>query len=617
MIRCEHALECAGCPLIEHGYAEQLALKAARVRDSFARYPDVTALPLSAIEAASPIVGYRGRAKLMVSPRGALGMYGRKGHDVVDIPGCQVLAPALAEIAAALRALLADPPDALRPLLAPLDPEKGGVLSAVDLREVRGRRDEPAAALVTLVLQRDRAEAREVLTRAGAALRPLLPRAIGLAANLREAGSPQVLGPETILLDGASHAEDWIGSSYHFASFGSFVQTHRHQAASIHAHVSREIQPNATSGGPLRVLDLYGGSGAISLALARRGHRLTMVESFAPAAESARRAAEAQGFTGFEVRSGDVASVAETIASSGATFDAVLANPPRRGISVRAREMIAKLGADRLIYVSCDPDTLARDLDHLGRLGYAARSASPFDMIPLTDEVETVVTLDRAAPTLPRVVYEDDDLVVVDKSAHEPVVAHPAYAVSLIERARGLRGGAPLWPVFPMEAEASGVCFLARTEQAASLWQTALGEGGKLIHLAGVKGRPPAKGAIAHSLREHGRVYPARTRYRRLAVLGGHALVRAVAEGGRIHQLRRHFASTGHPVLGDERYGHAATNRFFEEKMGLDRTFMHLGRVEVTHPRTGARLVIDAPLAGELLLVAARASGGKLPRFLQ
>lgn len=614
-VHCEHARACAGCPLIEHDYAEQLRRKQARVRAAFADYPSLASLELRPIEAASPITGYRGRAKLMVSPHGAIGMYGRGDHDVVDIPGCRVLAPALAAVAAALRALLIDPPEALRPLLAPLDATAGGALGAVDLREVRGARGDAPAVLVTLVLQRDRAAPRDVLIRAGAQLRSLLPATIGLAANLRDAASPQVLGPVTLVLDGASHAEDAIGPSYHVASFGSFVQAHRHQAARVHTHVERELRPSRSASQPLDVLDLYGGSGAIALALARQGHRLTMVESFAPAAESARRAATAQGLASFEVRSGDAAGIARALADAGSRYDAIVVNPPRRGISASAREAIARLGAERLVYVSCDPDTLARDLAQLGRLGYASRAALPFDMIPLTDEVETVVTLQRASPTPPQVLYEDEDLLVVDKSAHEPIGSSQDDAGSLLERTRGLGGPreAPLRAVVALETEASGLCFLARTEQAAALWQTALAETGRLIHLVGVRGALPTKGVIQRPLGDHGRAHPARTRYRRVASLGGHTLVRAVAEGHGIHQMRRHFAYIGHPVLGDARYGHAATNRYFEEKMGLDRSFLHLGRVEVEHPRTGARLTVEAPLPGELRLVATRANAQHAP----
>src|SRR5262249_49288309 len=97
-----------------------------------------------------------------------------------------------------------------------------------------------------------------------------------------------------------------------------------------------------------------------------------MVESFGPAAQAARAAANAQGLERVGARGGDAAeSVAQRVAP-GESSAAVVVTPPRRGVSPAARDGVARLGAPVLIYVSCDPDTLARDLDHLGRLGYAA-----------------------------------------------------------------------------------------------------------------------------------------------------------------------------------------------------------------------------------------------------
>src|SRR5262249_25900151 len=78
-----------------------------------------------------------------------------------------------------------------------------------------------------------------------------------------------------------------------------------------------------------------------------------------------------------------------------------------------------------------------------------------------------------------------------------------------------------------------------------------------------------------------------------------------------------HLAAIGHPILGDERYGHVPTNRYFEEKNGLDRSFLHLVRIEVTHPRTGARLLIECSLPGDLRATLERATGGSVLRFLE
>jgi 23S rRNA (uracil1939-C5)-methyltransferase len=619
LVTCVHAETCAGCPLIELDYVQQLAAKRARVVTAVSHYPSLELVYTNPVELADPITGYRGRAKLIVAPSGAIGLYGRAGnHEVVDIPECRVLAPALADVAAALRRLIATPPSAARTLLLPFDPAAGGVLRALDLREVRAPGTGEPSVLVTLVLERDRATTRDELRAAGKALRPLLPRVVGLAANLHEADAPQILGPETLLLDGVGQAEDAIGGSFHVASFGSFVQAHRGQAARVHGLVAKEIASlEIDADRKPRVLDLYGGSGAISIALARARMRVTMVESFAPAAQSARVAAAAQKLDALDVRTGDAAEIAASLAAAGERFDAVVVNPPRRGVSPSAREAVARMAAPLVVYVSCDPDTLARDLDHLSRLGYAPSELAPLDMIPLTEEVETVSVVRRALPPAPRVFYEDDEVVVVEKAAHEPVAPHPEYMGSLLGRASRLPGGAKLRAVHPLDPGTSGLCILARTPEAEELWSAALVANGRLIYIAAAKGVTPAKGAVTRDLREGGRSYPARTRYRRLAMASGHSILRVIPDGSRTHQIRRHLAAIGHPILGDERYGHVATNRYFEEKNGLDRSFLHLVRIEITHPRTGARLLVESTLPGDLRAVLERASGGNVLRFLE
>ena len=636
LIDCVHAVECAGCPLIESDYVQQLATKRARVVTATSHFPALELIYTRPVEPADPIVGYRGRAKLIVAPDGSIGLYGRSGnHEVVDIPSCRVLAPALAEVAGTIRRLVADPPEAARALLLPYDPLGGGVLRAIDLREVRSpasdrgdRGGDRVGVLVTFVVQRDRASSRDELREAGKALRAMLPRAVGVAVNFHDADTPQILGPETLVLDGVSYAEDRIGSTYHLASYGSFVQAHREQAGRVHALVVREVaslelgDPAAEESSnrrtsPPKVLDLYGGSGAISMALAHAKNDVVMVESFSPATQNARNAAEAQGLFSLEVRTGDVAEVVGQMAHQDEQFDAVVMNPPRRGVSPSAREAIARLGAPLLIYVSCDPDTLARDLDHFSRLGYSSNELLPLDMIPLTEEVETISVMRRSPPPPPKVVYEDDEVLVVDKGPHEPVEPHPEYTGSLVQRASRLPGVTATQGVYRLDPGASGLCLLAKTPIAAAQWQQALAQNGRLIYLVAAKGVTPAKGAITRDLREGGRVYAARTRYRRLAVASGHSILRVIPDGGRPHQIRRHLAAIGHPVLGDERYGHVPTNRYFEEKHGLDRTFLHLLRIEISHPVSGIRLLFESTLPGDLRASLERATGSSVLRFLE
>jgi 23S rRNA (uracil1939-C5)-methyltransferase len=213
--------------------------------------------------------------------------------------------------------------------------------------------------------------------------------------------------------------------------------------------------------------------------------------------------------------------------------------------------------------------------------------------------------------------YEDDDVIVVDKGPHEPTVPQGEYGGSLLARVRRLSGAEHAAPVHRIDIGTSGLVIFARAQERVAVWAEVLGSANtRKIYVAAARGVTPSKGAITRELREDGKLYPARTRYRRLAVAAGHSVLRVIPEQGRTHQIRRHLAAIGHPVLGDERYGHAPTNRFFEEKNGLDRAFLHCVRIELDHPKKQSRLIIEAPLPGDLRAVLERTSGPGTLRFL-
>ncbi len=438
-----------------------------------------------------------------------------------------------------------------------------------------------------------------------------LPDVVGVAANFHDDGSPQVLGRETLPLAGATSATDRVGQSLHEATFGSFVQAHRGQASRVHALLveSLGLAGGRASGAqprPVRVLDLYGGSGAIALGLAAAGASVRLIESFGPAVTQAGAAARAQGLN-VEALCGDVAGALRAIAQRRERFDAAVVNPPRRGMSPAAREGLARVAPARIAYVSCDPETLARDLDHFARLGYETPSLHPFDMIPLTDEVETVALLRRAEAPAPRALWETENALALEKGPHEPTMPQGEYVSSLLARTRRLPGAREALPVHRLDVDASGVVLFARRPQQGSAWTRALSTATtRRIYVAAVRGVTAAHGTIDRPLRENGEVHAARTRYRRLAVAAGQSVLRVVVGQERRHQIRRHLAAIGHPVLGDDRYGHAATNRYFEEKNALDRAFLHCAGLEVCDPDTNVRHTVEAPLPGDLRLVLDR-----------
>ncbi len=535
---------------------------------ALARFPDIGADETRRIRPAPSIVDYRVRAKLVVAPDARIGLYAAATHAVVDIPDCRVLVPAVRDVVATIRQQAADPPTGTAAFF--------DALVAIDVRETID--DGAPAVLVTLVLDAAREVPPEQTAAAAQALRRSAPAIVGVAVSRRPARSSQLLGTDHRLVAGAARVPDRIGEVRHVATHGAFVQTHRAQAAALHAEILRLLDDALGGLDGQRGVDLYAGSGAIGLALARAGAAMTLVESFPAAADAAREAAAWLPRGRVEVVTGDATRVARTLAPG---TDLAIVNPPRRGLAPGAREALAALAPRAAVYVSCNPDTLARDLDHLARRGLRVRAVQPFDMIPLTEEVETLVLLAPAPPPPLHVLYEDETLIVVDKPPHDALDR-------LLGRVRGLPGWQDAIAYGEPAPGASGACVFTRA---------GAGLAGRRLYLVGARGIAPAKGVVNRPVRGAS----ARTRYRRLAVVHGHSVLRVEAEPGRPEQIPLHLAGIGHPVLGDGRFGHAATNRHLAERHGIDRPVLHCGRVELDHPMTGQRLVVDSPPAGDLL----------------
>jgi 23S rRNA (uracil1939-C5)-methyltransferase len=188
----------------------------------------------------------------------------------------------------------------------------------------------------------------------------------------------------------------------------------------------------------------------------------------------------------------------------------------------------------------------------------------------------------------------------VRKEAHEPTTPHPEHATSLTDRVRALPFLGAAQPIHRLDVGTSGLCLFARRPDAVAKLSEGLGAATK-TYIALVRGIPHKKGRVSSPLPERGRLLEATTRFVRREVIAGHALVEASPTEGRTHQIRRHLGSISHPVLGDERYGHAPSNRHVFERYGLDRTFLHLACLVI---RVGEKeLVLEAPLAPDLAAV--------------
>lgn len=573
-IHCPHAGHCRGCALIQAPYDQQLTWKRAKLKTALDRYPELRRLEPGGAVPADRVVEYRARAKLVVSGK-AIGLYARGTHEVVDIPACRVQSPAVTRVVGAIRANL------------PLPFE----LLAIDVRQV------DQGVLVTWIVETGVDV--ELVADAAAGLVSREPAVVGVAVSHKPRDAARLLGsvPQRILGSAMTTHQLAPGDVFEEVSFGSFVQAHPGQASRLYASVQTALEHRLGNLAGVPILELYAGSGALALRLARAGASVTAIESFEPAAKSIARAARAQ-----ELSLSAISSSAETALAQAVSVRAVVLNPPRRGLSASVRQALGKLQPEIAVYVSCSPTTLARDLAHLARLGLAAESATPFDMIPLSDAVEALVILTPKLPPAPRILFESERWVAVDKPPFLPTTPQTEHTDSLLARVRELPGLADAAPVHRLDAGTSGVCLFARSPDRVAPVSLALSEGRK-YYWALLSGIVRPKGSIQRPLRDGLKRRDATTRYRRERVAGTHSLIQAEPEQGRQHQIRRHFASLGHPVLGDDRYGNARSNRYFAERHGLDRPFLHAHRIELSFGEESVR--IEAELAPDLVEVLA------------
>lgn len=568
--------------------AEQLAYKHELVRAALGEYAALAEVAVSAPAPAQPALGYRTRAKLMVSRAGEIGLFARGSHDVVDIPRCQVLHPVLLGVVAQLRA---------RAL------EFAGALTAIDARLVHS---EGRAGPVVLLTLTGPLEARPRLDELARALADA-PEVVGVALRIQAERSIQQLEGVPEVVAGAAMVRDTLaeGGLYHYATFGSFVQAHRGQASAMAEGVARALEQRLGSLRGMRLLELFAGSGALGIELCARGAEVLLVERYAPALEHAQRAQREQQLSGLAAVSGEAEHVLGELARKGERFDGVIVNPPRRGLTPGLRAQLAVLAPRAVVYVSCEPSSLARDLADLAQHGLRSQGVQPFDMIPLSAGVECLTLLAPEQAAEISVLYEDERLLAVDKPPHLPTIPDPAHASSLLERLQRSHQLPMLAAVHRLDVGTSGVCLFAKCRSALQLLAAQL-QGGEKHYLALVRGGARTKGIVRVDLHEQGKARAAVSRYSRVERVGAHTLLRVRPEQGRTHQVRKHMAAIGHPVLGDARYGDGPSNRYFEHKHGLDRTFLHALRVVLAPVGPGAAPhTIEAPLAPDLRAVLA------------
>jgi len=371
---------CGGCVWQHLAYPAQLEAKRARVAAALAALPELPAI--APVRPSPAELGYRNKGKYVAGTTGSgelvLGAYAPRSHHVVDTLGCRVVAPIIDEVASWVRGA------AMRASLVAYDETKRtGELRYAILREAGGD--------VMVVLVVASATPRAKLERVANALakHPAV-RGIVAITNDRRDGAIVPSGSTARVLLGHGYLVEQLAGVPVEVGAAEFVQVNRAQATAMYARVAELAAPASTA------IDLFAGLGGIGLHLARAGTRVIAVEIDRDAVAQLRRAADAAKLP-LTALAGDASNlVADIRAQLDAHPDVVVVNPPRKGLA-GALPLVLELAAPTVIYVSCGPESLGKDLAELARAGYRADAIEPFDLMPGTAQVETVVRLKQTA----------------------------------------------------------------------------------------------------------------------------------------------------------------------------------------------------------------------------
>ena len=378
---CPYAKLCGGCQFWHLDYEEECYLKAQRVLDALNRIggAELTEMPISGAESC---LGYRNKAQYSVQTQnGAVvaGFYRQQTHRVVPMERCLIQDP-LADTAKCIILQWA---------------KKHGV-SAYDegsrtglLRHIFVRKGfSSGQVMVCIVANGVKLPKEEDLIRRLQGEIPGL-RSVLLCDN-RTSGNT-ILSDRFRTLWGEDFMEDTLcGLSYRLSA-RSFYQVNHDQAEKLYEKAVKA----AGLMGSETVLDLYCGTGTITLILAKHAKRAIGVEIVSQAIEDAKENAERNGIKNAEFYCADAGEAAAKLAADGTKLDVICVDPPRKGLSRDVIDAILQMAPPRIVYVSCDPATLARDVKLLTENAYTLTSAEAVDMFPRTAHVETVVSLSR------------------------------------------------------------------------------------------------------------------------------------------------------------------------------------------------------------------------------
>ena len=372
---CPRYPRCGGCQLRHMTYAEELRFKRQKVQDALQRIGGWTGR-VEKIHGAEAPDRYRNKIQFPVADGPRVGFFRARSHEVIDAEDCLLQPLAATRLREAFKLWME------RYQVPAYDERVHGGL----IRHFYVRVNRRGHSLCAVIANGTDLPHQEELVQA---LRRAEPDLAGVVLSVNQEKTNVILGKTHRCLWGRDYLEDTLCGLTFRLSVPSFYQVNREQAEVLYGRAL------AFAGltGRETVLDLYCGIGTITLVMARQAGRAIGAEVIPAAVEDAKANAARNEVTNAEFLCADAAQAAQTLADRGLRPDVICVDPPRKGLAPAVIDAIVQMAPQRLVYVSCDPATLARDVKRMEEQGYVLQRAEAVDLFPRTAHVETVVLL--------------------------------------------------------------------------------------------------------------------------------------------------------------------------------------------------------------------------------
>ena len=372
--------ECGGCQLQHMDYKGQLKYKTQIVMDALERIGGFKDIKVNEAIGMKIPWNYRNKTQYPVGTNGDkinIGFYAERSHEIIDIDECFIQDEANDEIVKIFKKFIKDYNISI------YDETTGiGLLRHIMIRSGFRTGEKMICIVINGVYMPYSKELVEILKQKVEGLRTVV-------LNINDRKTNVVLGSENKVIYGDGFINDFIGNLKFKISPQSFFQVNPIQTELLY----NKALEYAGLTGKETVIDAYCGIGTISLFLSHKAKKVIGVEVVRQAISDARENAKLNNIENVEFILGESEAIIPKLYKEGTNADVIVVDPPRKGCDEKLLETIAEMAPDKVVYVSCNPATLARDLKYLAGRGYQIKELQPIDQFPMTVHVETVVSL--------------------------------------------------------------------------------------------------------------------------------------------------------------------------------------------------------------------------------